>query len=143
MGVTTDGEEGGRLTLAFTFAAFEEFARPGAVLADAREWSRYVGVVGNDTEAVRAFLRARDLRHDFELGDRDKWLALRELRAETDTPRHVLVGTSRDDRMAAEGTGWEFVPVGEAAEKAGWERGDGTDESAGLASRLRALFGRR
>ena len=140
MGVTTDGDASKRLTLAFELAALERFARPGDVFADAREWSRYVGVIANDPDEVRAFLRSHDLRHDFELGSRDKWLALQAVRESTDTPRYVFVGTGRDDRMAARGTGWEFVPVGEAAEKAGWERGDRSDRSGGLLDRLRALL---
>ena len=140
MGVTTDGDTSKELTLAFELGAFEQFTRPDEVFADAREWSRYVGVIGNDPDAVRAFLRTHDLRHDFELGDRDKWLALQEIRNATDTPRHVLVGTSQDDRLAAEQMGWEFVSLTEAAEKAGWTRADRSDQPDGLVDRLRAFI---
>lgn len=124
------------MTLAFELAAFRRFADPDGVLADADEWSRYVGLVANDTDALASYVRAHDLRQDFELGDRDKWLALADLRAATDTDRHVFVGTSADDRRAAEHTGWEFVPVVEAAEKAGWGLEERT-ERAGVLDRLR------
>ena len=140
MGVTTDGDTSKELTLAFELEAFERFTRPDEVFADAREWSRYVGVIGNDPEAVRAFLRTHDLRHDFELGDRDKWLVLQEIRNATDTPRYVFVGTSQDDRLAAEQTGWEFVPLAEAAGKADWTREDPADQPDGLVDRLRAFI---
>lgn len=124
------------MTLAFELGAFRRFADPDRVLADAGEWSRYVGLVGNDTDAVASYVREHDLRQDFELGDRDKWLALADLRAATDTDRHVFVGTSADDRRAAEHTGWEFLPVAEAAEKAGWGLEERT-EQAGVLDRLR------
>ena len=140
MGVTTDGETSKELTLAFELAAVEQFTHPDDVFADAREWSRYVGVIGNDPDAVRAFLQTYDLRHDFELGDRDKWLALQEIRNATDTPRYVLIGTSQDDRLAAEQTGWEFVPLTEAAEKADWTRKDPSDQTDGIVDRLRAFI---
>jgi len=135
MSVSTDGDKGKGMTLAFELAAFRRFADPNGVLVDAGEWSRYVGLVANDTDAVASYVRAHDLRQDFELGDRDKWLALADLRAATDTDRHVFVGTSADDRRAAEGTGWEFVPVTEAAQKAGWELAERTEP--GVLDRLR------
>lgn len=150
MGVTTDGDPDKAVTLAFELDAFREFANPAAVVEDAREWSRHVGVIGNDADAVRAYLDERGIDHDFEPGDRDKWLALEEIRAATDTPRHVFVGRSTDDRRAAEHTGWEFVHVREAARKAGWTRSERPTGGSGPVDRIRAAlrslrwpFGRR
>jgi hypothetical protein len=140
MGVRTDGDRDEEMTLAFELEAFRRFADPNEVVADAGEWSRYVGLVANDTDAVASYVRAHDLRQDFELGDRDKWLALADLRAATDTDRHVFVGLSGDDRRAAEGTGWEFVPVAEAAEKAGWALVERTEPETGMLDRLRDRF---
>lgn len=137
MSVTTEGDPNKEVTLAFELSAFEEFAHPEQVIADARGWSRYVGLVANDTDAVRSYVRTHDIRQDFELGDRDKWLILAELRDATDTDRHVFVGSTRDDRMAAEQTGWDFVPVDEAAEKAGWTLAEQAERSAGILARLR------
>lgn len=138
MSVTTEGDERKDLTLAFELAAIEQFADPATVFADAREWSRYVGVIANDTEAVGDFLAAHDLQQDFDQGDRDKWLALADLREATATPRHVLVGTTTDARRAADQTGWEYLTVSEAAAKAGWRRGDCAAGSTGILDRVRA-----
>jgi len=121
------GGSGGELTLAFSLSAARRLADPPAVFADAGEWSQYLGVVGNDHRAVATFVADHDLRQDFELGERDKWLALEEIRAQTPTPRHVLVGTDVDDRRAADHLGWEFLAVPEAARKADWDLDDGAD----------------
>jgi hypothetical protein len=127
----------GEMTLAFALSAIERFADPTQVFADARTWSRYVGVIANDTEAVAAFVAEHDLQQDFDLGDRDKWLALAEIREATATDRHVFVGTTEDDRGAAETTGWEFITVHEAGEKAGWAYDAGTEPSPGVLGALR------
>ena len=120
MSVTSEGDRDRRVTLAFELAAIERFTHPAAVIEDAGEWSRYVGLIANDTDAVAAFVREHGLRQDFDLGSRDKWLALSDLHEATDTPRHVFVGLTGEDERAAAFTGWEFVPVAEAAEKADW-----------------------
>ena len=136
MSVTRDGDPSKRVTLAFELAAFERFGDPEAVIADAREWSRYVGLVANDTDAVAAYVREHGLEQDFDLGGRDKWLALSDLREATDTPRHVFVGCTEDGERAAAHTGWEFVPVAEAAERAGWTLEAETDRGSGFLARL-------
>ncbi len=137
MSVTTEGEGTRGMTLAFGLSAFERLAEPNEVIDDAREWSRYVGVIANDTDAVASFVEEHDLRQDFDLGDRDKWLALEGIREGTDTDRHVFVGLTEDDRLAAEGTGWEFVPLHEAAEKAGWTLAEERKREPGLVERVR------
>lgn len=120
MSVTTEGDPDKEMTLAFSLPAIDQFADPKGVFDDARTWSRYVGVVDNYTDDVEAYLREHDLHQDFELGDRDKWLALQDLHEATDTDRNVFVGTTEDDRRAGEFTGWEYQTVHEVAEKAGW-----------------------
>ena len=145
MSTTTDGDPGKEVTLAFSRAALERLADPAAVFADARGWSRYVGLLDNDPASLAEIADEPGLRQDNELGDRDKWLALADVREATagDTPRHVFVGVTEDDRLAAGRTGWEFVPVTVAAEKAGWaledETGSGTGSTgvSGLLDRLR------
>lgn len=141
-GRTADGDgtgdgDAGEMTLAFELSAIRRFADPAAVFADARAWSRHVGVVANDADAVAAFVDEHDLRQDFDLGDDDKWLAMQRIREETHTPRHVFVGAGPEDRRIADHLGWEYRTVPEVAEKADWERGTGSD-SSGLVSRLRA-----
>ncbi len=145
MSTTTDGDPGKEVTLAFSRAALEQLADPAAVFADARGWSRYVGLIDNDPASLATVAEEHDLRQDYELGDRDKWLALADVREATagDTPRHVYVGETEDDRLAAGRTGWEFVHVTVAAEEAGWsladETGPGTASTgvSGLLDRVR------
>lgn len=137
MSVTREGDPGKRVTLAFELEAFERFVDPEAVVADAREWSRYVGLVANDADAVASCVREHGIEQDFDLGDRDKWLALSDLREATDTPRHVFVGRTEDGERAAAQTGWEFVPVAEAADRAAWTLEEETDGGAGVLARLR------
>jgi len=140
MDTTTTGPGAGEITLAFELPALERFERPSDVLEDARTWSRYVGVVGNDDAAVRSYVEAHELDLDFVPDGRDKWLTLQETRERTNTRRHVLVWITTDGRRAAERTGWEYVTIEEAAEKAEWELVDRSSGSQGLLSWLRNLF---
>lgn len=135
MGDTTVGDDRESLTLAFSLAALDRFADPAAVFDDAREWSRHIGIIANDTDAVETFIREHDLWVDFDPGDRDKWLALAEIREATATGRHVFVGRTDDDRRAATNTGWEFVSVSEAARKAEWTLEDDSTRTRGFLGR--------
>lgn len=119
MNVTAPGDKSKELTLGFALSAFKKFAQPTAVFSDAREWSRYIGLIANDADAVTTYVQNHNLQQDFDLGNHDKWLALEEIRKETATERHVFIGITADDRTAAEQTGWEFILNHEAAEKAG------------------------
>ena len=58
----SSGGRSGEMTLVFTLAAIERFADPAAAFAAAREWSRYVGIVDNDTDAVDAFAESHGVR---------------------------------------------------------------------------------
>ncbi len=118
-----DGRRGD-VTLLFTLGAARSVAAPAAAFDDARRWSRYVGIIANDTAAVDAFTRRHAVENDFELRDWDKWGTMEAILGATDTPRHVLVGTKRQDRRLAGTVGWEYRTAREAAEKAGWELGD-------------------
>jgi hypothetical protein len=108
------------MTLVFTLAAIETFADPASVVAEARGWSRYVGVVANDADAAAAFCDEHGVEPDFDTGDADKWLATEEIGKTTATPRHVFVGTSVGDRRIADHLGWEYRTVEAVAEKADW-----------------------
>lgn len=121
-----DADRAGELTLVFSLAAARALADPAAAFEDAREWSRYVGIVANDVDAVDEFVREHDLEQDYALGDRDKWLAMADVRETTETPRYVFVGTTPEDRRIADQVGWEFLTPREAAEKASWELTEGT-----------------
>jgi len=136
MSIVGDGERSGEMALAFELDAIRAFDDPEAVVAAAREWSRYVGVVANDTDAVRAFVAERDLEQDFDLGDRDIWLIMEGLREASDAPRHVFVGTTPEDRRIADATGWEYRTPAEVADAAGWSLADEASSEPGLLGRL-------
>ncbi|WP_049980454.1 DUF7124 domain-containing protein [Halolamina rubra] len=129
-------DAGGEMTLAFSLAAVERLADPAAAFADADAWSRQLGVVDNDRDAVGTAVAEHDLRQDFDLGKDDVWLAMERIRASTAAPRHVYVGETAENRRVATELGWEFVHVTDAAEKAGW-RLDAESSGSGPIARLR------
>ena len=135
--MSTDGI-GGRegMTLAFSLSAVERLADPEAAFDDAKRWSQYLGVVDDDVDAVERTVETYDLQQDFDLGDRDVWLAMDGIRESTRTPRHVYVGRTAEDRQVATQLGWEFLSVTEAAEKAEWTLA-GEEASGGVFARLR------
>jgi hypothetical protein len=119
---TTAGD--GDVTLVFSLGAARSLADPPAAFADARRWSRHVGIVANETDAVAAFAREYEIDNDYALTKWDKWGTLADVRDESAAPRCVFVGTTRADERVATETGYEFLRVDEAAEKAGWELSD-------------------
>nr|WP_277504456.1 hypothetical protein [Haladaptatus sp. DYSN1] len=115
--MSTDGE----MTLAFELEALKELAAPSEAFADARTWSKYVGVVSEKpTYVVTNFTRKNRIRQDFFSGPRGKEESLENVKRQFDTPRHVFVGTNDEDRALAESLEWEFLHVEDAAEAAGW-----------------------
>ncbi|WP_123622509.1 hypothetical protein [Halorubrum sp. CSM-61] len=114
----------GEVTLAFSLGAARRLADPAATFADAREWSRHVGVVANDAEAVERFVDEAGIDNDYALRNWDKWGTLGDVYEQTDAPRTVFVGTSAANRRVATHVGFEYVPIDEAAEKAGWALSD-------------------
>ena len=115
----------GDMTLAFDLDALKELAHPDSVFTDARQWSEYVGVISEQpTYVVTNFTRKHRIRQDFFSGPRGREESLVNVREQFDTDRHVFVGTGDEDAALADETGWEFLPVADAAEAAGWELGD-------------------
>lgn len=139
------GDDERELTLLFTLSAARSLSDPGEAFADARRWSRHVGVIANDTAAVEEFLRRHGIDNDYELRAWDKWATMETIRESTETPRHVFIGTARTDRRLADATDWEFKTVREAADRAGWDLGepDRGGGNAGLLDRLRRFVGGR
>lgn len=135
----------GELTLLFTLSAARTLSDPGDAFEDARRWSRHVGVIANDTDAVDAFVGGHGIENDYTLRAWDKWGTMEAIRESTETPRHVFVGTSSADRRLANAAGWEYRTVREAAEKAGWALGDPGHErdGNGTVRRLRQVLSRR
>ena len=143
MGIDATEPGDGEVTLVFSLGAARSLADPAAAFADARRWSRHVGIVANEADAVAEFARERGIENDYALTKWDKWGTLADVREESAAPRCVFVGTTRADERVATETGFEFLPVVEAAEKAGWELSEpgaaGSDEdgSDGRLARLR------
>ncbi|MGM0448605.1 MAG: DUF7124 domain-containing protein [Methanobacteriota archaeon] len=129
---TTPGD--GDVTLVFSLGAARSLADPAAAFADARRWSRYVGIVANEADQVAAFARDHGVDNDYELTQWDKWGTLADVREESAAPRYVFVGTTRADERVATETGYEFLRVDEAAEKAGWKLSEPGATGAGAAS---------
>ncbi|OYR46395.1 hypothetical protein [Halorubrum sp. Eb13] len=128
----------GELTLVLSLGAARRLADPEAAFAEARRWSRYVGIVANDAEAVEGFVREHGVENDYALRNWDKWGTLGDVYDEADTPRHVFVGTSPSDRRVATHVGFEYRPIGEAAEKADWELSDPRSaDDSGFIDRIR------
>ena len=128
----------GELTLVLSLGAARRLADPAAAFAEARRWSRYVGVVANDADAVERFVREHGVENDYALRNWDKWGTLGDIHDEATTPRHVFVGTSPSDRRVATHVGFEYRSIREAAERADWELSEpGASEESGFIERLR------
>lgn len=118
----------GTMTLAFELSALQALANPQAVFMDARQWSQYVGVVSDEpTYVITNYTRKQRIRQDFFSGPQGKADSLDRLKAQFETDRHVFIGTTDDDREIAEENTWEFLPVEQAAEAAGWDLLDTQD----------------
>ena len=149
MGLNVDADQAadrtGEVTLVFSLGAARTLADPAGVFADAREWSRYVGVVANEADAVASFFRRHGIENDYALRKWDKWGTLGDIHAEAGTPRHVFVGTTGSDRRLATAVGFEFLTIREAAEKAGWElsKPGAPETDDGLLGRLRRIVADR
>ncbi|WP_152042864.1 DUF7124 domain-containing protein [Salinigranum salinum] len=123
------GDRSGTMTLAFELDALKALADPTAVFSDTRQWTKYVGVVSEQpTYVVTNYTRKHRVRQDFFSGPRGVVESLENVKRQFDTDRHVFVGTSDEDREAAEETGWEFLPIEQAAEAAGWTLGDAEED---------------
>ena len=131
------GPHGGgadEMTMAFSYRALRRMADLHVVFADANGWTDWLGVVGDvDAHVLNKFQRDEGLDFDFFNGT---GTGPGERLAEVDgtsmfyAERMVLVGVeSAGERAWAETAGWEFVPVGEAAEAADWRLADAESEA--------------
>ena len=119
----------GDMTLAFERAALKSLASSNVVFNDARQWTEYVGVVSDKpTYVVTNFTRKHRVRQDFFSGPRGVTESLENVAEQFDTERHVFIGTTDEDAEIAESTGWEYLPLEQAAEAADWELADDSDE---------------
>jgi hypothetical protein len=126
-----DGGGSTDMTLAFELEALKRLARPEEVFSDARTWSEYVGVVSDKpTYVVTNFTRKNRIRQDFFSGPRGREESLDNVKTQFDTDRHVFVGIDQNDADLAETVDWEYLPLEQAADAAGWELGDAEADDA-------------
>lgn len=115
---------GGEMTLAFELSALKALAEPGTAFADARQWTRFTGVVTEESGSVRdRYTRKRRIRADFDSKGEGITEALDRIKGEFDTDRYVVVGNGEVSQEAVEAAGWEYLPVEEAAAAAEWTVG--------------------
>jgi len=125
------GSDGGEMTLAFELEALQSLAEPNVVFNDARQWTEYVGVVSEKpTYVVTNFTRKHRVRQDFFSGPRGVAESLENVAGQFETDRHVFIGTSDEDAAIAEETGWEYLPLEQAAEAAEWALAADEDDEA-------------
>ena len=123
-------DSGGTMTLAFELEALKALADPNAVFDDARQWTEYVGVLSDQpTYVVTNFTRKRRIRQDFFSGPRGVRESLDNVADQFETDRHVFIGTTDEDRTAAEERDWEYPDVEEAADFAEWALGEDAEEA--------------
>lgn len=111
------------LTTVFTFEALTMMADPAAVIADAKTWSDWVGMIGNaDVPQMNTFLRRNEINVDFFNGASRPAARLRRV-VETDSSfgskRQVVVGAEDQAHFGAV-DGWEFQDLESTAQNADW-----------------------
>jgi hypothetical protein len=118
------------MTLALTYQAMKEVTEPLLVVQDAKQWSDWVGIVGEvEAHIINKFQRDHNIDVDFFSGSGQ---SAAERLADIDdqsmfyAERMVVVGRPSEEELA-ERVGWEFIPLPEAAEKADWELSDDAD----------------
>lgn len=110
----------GPMTLVLAVSVLEQLARPADAVADASRWSRHVGVVGEGRGAVTDAVERAGAEPDFVAGEAGTAGSLSAVRQRFPTERHVFVSPDGAAGATAKALGWEFLPLAEAAEKAGW-----------------------
>lgn len=126
--MTDDAE---RITLAFELAALERLADPAGVIRDTMGWTSHLGIISDEpTHLVRKRARDYGFNPDFLPGPRSRHESLPKVKGqpEHDADRYILVAAHDDIEDAAERHGWEYRPVTEAAETAGWVLATETDD---------------
>lgn len=128
---TGDGPHGGGvddMTMALTYRAAQHLADPATALADATQWADWLGIVGDvEAHVITKFQRDHRVDVDFFNGSGagpGERLATIDDHSMFFAERMVVVGLDGEEGVAEE-AGWEFVPLSEAAAKAGWTLADG------------------
>lgn len=118
------GGDADDMTMALTYDAIRRVEDPQYVIADARGWADWIGIVGDvSTPVIQQFQRNAGIDVDF-FGGSDTGPAERladvDRRSMFYAERMVVVGPE-DDAWIADAADWEFIPLTEAADKADWK----------------------
>jgi hypothetical protein len=123
-GAAPHGEDADDMTMALTYEAAQRLAHPASAFSDAGAWADWVGIVGRvGTPVINRFQRQNGVDADFFSGTEEtpgERLAQVGPRSMFYAKRMVVVGIAGEDERVAAEADWEFVPLEEAAEKAGW-----------------------
>lgn len=122
------GADDGPMTLLISVSALQRLAEPQSVIGDAKAWTENIGVVGSTAtpvDDVRQFVDDLGANPDLVAGEMGGSLA--DVRQKLRTERHVVIGTTEQQRSIAAALGWEFKDVESAAEAAGWDFADDGD----------------
>lgn len=118
------GGDADDMTMALTYRGIRRLADPVAALADAEGWTDWIGVVGDvDAHVINKFVRDNALDIDFFNGTGtgpDERLREIDRRSMFFADRMVVVGVEGDEWIADRAE-WEYVPLADAASKAGWK----------------------
>ncbi|NHX36440.1 MULTISPECIES: DUF7124 domain-containing protein [Halolamina] len=116
------------MTMAFSYRAIRRFENVHAVLADAENWTDYLGIVGDvDATVINKYQRDNVLDLDFFNGSGTgpaERLAAVGPNSMFHAERMVLVGVDEREQAWAEEADWEFMPLETAAAEADWELGE-------------------
>ncbi|WP_224268085.1 DUF7124 domain-containing protein [Haloprofundus salinisoli] len=116
------------MTMALTYEAVKRLENPAAAFADAEGWTDWLGIVGDvDAHVITKFQRESVVDVDFFNGTGTgpaERLAGIDGHSMFFAERMAVVGVAGVDEYIAEDSGWEFVPLSTAAEKAGWSLAD-------------------
>lgn len=112
------------MTLVLALSAVQRLGDPAAAIADASEWSRHVGVVGDDRPAVIDAVERAAADPDFVSGEAGMAGSLSAVRQRFATDRHVFVSAVERERATAQALGWEYLSLADAVAKADWDVDD-------------------
>lgn len=116
------------MTMAFSYRAIRRLDNVHAALADAENWTDYLGIVGDvDASTINKYQRDNVLDLDFFNGSGTgpaERLAAVGPNSMFYAERMVLVGVDEREQAWADEADWEFIPLETAAEEAGWELGE-------------------
>ena len=112
------------MTMALSYRALRRLENVHAALADAENWTDYLGVVGDvDATVLNKYQRDNVLDLDFFNGSGTgpgERLAAIGPNSMFHAERMVLVGVDEREQAWAEAADWEFVPLETAADEADW-----------------------